>query len=214
MSSPLSLFSQPPSPFPLSSPSLFLVRKTQEAGESWVHGGNGFTLFDTDDGLFAIGAKASPKGRLLWSTDLRMVQVGSLIRALIDHPRRFCTRACPLTPRVHTTSPARRPNPNRQTGVLDKTPFEIRSNMVGGKRGCYLLAYKVTSMPGVFQRTSLVTIMSRYCIINYSDENIEICQENSFESPVTIRFSRLQLITSLSPSLSLSPSPPSPPSSS
>ena len=59
--------------------------------------------------------------------------------------------------------------------------------MSNGKRGCYLLAYKVTNMPGVFHRTGLVTIMNRYCIVNFSDETLEVCQENSVESLVTIR---------------------------
>ena len=76
-------------------------------------------------------------------------------------------------------------------------PFEISSDPVNGKKGSYLLCYKVGSWPGVFSRTECVQVMSRYCIVNYSDEALEVCQEESFSSPVSscIRNPKTQLYT-------------------
>jgi len=122
---------------------------TAEANDSWVHGGNGLTLFDFDDGRIAIGAKVSPKGPLIWSKDL---DLGTAAKA-----------------------------------VVTKMPFEIHSSYVNGKRGSYLLAYKVTKLPGTFHRTELITVMSRYCIVNYSDESLDICQGDDFVHSATIK---------------------------
>jgi hypothetical protein len=120
-----------------------------EANECWVHGGNGLTLFDFDDGRIAVGAKVSSKGPVIWSKDLDLSTAAK--------------------------------------AVVTKMPFEIHSSYVNDKRGCYLLAYKIARLPGSFHRTELVTVMSRYCIVNYSDEPLDICQGDNFSHPATIK---------------------------
>lgn len=122
---------------------------TIEANECWVHGGNGLTLFDFDDGRIAVGAKVSSKGPVIWSKDLDLSTAAK--------------------------------------AVVTKMPFEIHSSYVNDKRGCYLLAYKIARLPGSFHRTELVTVMSRYCIVNYSDEPLDICQGDNFSHPATIK---------------------------
>eukprot|EP01041_Mallomonas_annulata_P001683 gene1683-3255_t len=46
----------------------------------------------------------------------------------------------------------------------------------------YQLAYSLSSMPGIFRRTQVVTVMPRFCIVNCMDEAIEIRQQGTQET--------------------------------
>ena len=78
---------------------------------------------------------------------------------------------------------------NSVSAISSKTPFEITSETVYGKRSKYLLAFKVSSWPGAFYRTEAVTVISRYCIVNCTDEALDICQDEQYSSPVSLFFS-------------------------
>jgi hypothetical protein len=60
-----------------------------------------------------------------------------------------------------------------------KGPFEIIDPKA---KKAYQLAYNIVPMPGIFSRTKVLTIMPRYCIVNCSDEALEIKQKGSQET--------------------------------
>jgi hypothetical protein len=60
-----------------------------------------------------------------------------------------------------------------------KGPFDVHDQKLNKS---YQLAYNIVPMPGIFYRTKVLTIMPRYCIVNCSDEPLEIRQRGSKDS--------------------------------
>jgi len=66
-------------------------------------------------------------------------------------------------------------------GSAQLLPFDIKDFSSGI---LYQLAYKVSSAPGLFRSTNVITIVPRFCIVNCTREIIRLRQKNNEESPV------------------------------